>query len=93
MADSFLSLAIMYLLTGSEKTITDVIASRFSRTAFWASVAKQSPIKRREALKFGIFPSKRRLLRREKHPPRNDMPAFELGVSRYVIIPEKMFYL
>jgi hypothetical protein len=36
-------------------------------------LAKQSPVKRRKALSFGIFPSRWGLLRREKHPPRNDI--------------------
>ncbi len=58
----------------------DVIASR--------SLAKQSPVKRRKALSFGIFPSKWGLLRREKHPPRNDMTLSVKSVRWSVWLPD-----
>jgi hypothetical protein len=75
---------VQYLLTDNVKSRCECHCEPIFPRCALGSVAKQSPIKRRKTLRFGIFLSKRRLLRREKHPPRNDMPVLGLGVSSYI---------
>jgi hypothetical protein len=62
-------------------SLKDVIASRFFRTAFWASLAKQSPIKwenlieKHSPINRGLLTgtARQRKCRREEHAPGNDM--------------------
>jgi hypothetical protein len=61
-----------YLLSGREKAVSNDLTSR--HLWFWAG--ERSPLKWQKSLRVGLFLSKRRLLRREKHPPRNDRPVY-----------------